>query len=351
MNHLKLWLQMYLQPAKFKTQFVKFLCDNPQTDIIPCLNEWLKKTTPVPAQQLNYLQTWCAEDGQGIVTYAEIPVSLRSIADPPLLLFYQGNLDLLNNNMLAVVGSRKPSPAGMENTDYFIRHIRHDDLAIISGLALGIDALAHKAALASKKATIAVLGCGLNQYYPKANRFLQSEIREKGLLLSEYHPEAGVKSWHFPRRNRIISGLSEGVLIIEAALKSGSLVTAKIAAEQGRQVLAVPGDINNPMVQGCHYLIREGALMVTSPSEVQEAIAWLELESPEQSSVKEPLNSQEKQLLKVLDRSPKLLDQIIHYSGMELALVLDLLFSLELRGIIASSIDGYYKPSRGNFDL
>lgn len=351
MNHHDLWLQMFLQTAPIKTQFIQYLQANPGKDPISCLKLWLKRCKAVNPDEITYLMAWCAEDGQGLIPFPSLPLTLKSIGDPPVLLFYQGASMILDYNMLAVVGSRKPSPAGMENTDYFVRHFNHPRLAIISGLAQGIDTLAHKAAITAKLATVAVLGCGLNQCYPKANRFLQAEIRDKGLLLSEFHPNEGVKAWHFPKRNRLISGLSEGILVVEAAMKSGSLTTAKLAAEQGRQVMAVPGDIHNPMVQGCHLLIREGALMVTSPAEVTEAIAWLDVKSETKHSAVELLNQQEKRLLKVLDRSPKLVDDIIHYSGMELALVLDLLFSLELRGIIVSSIDGYYKPSRGQIDL
>ena len=169
--------------------------------------------------------------------------------------------------------------------------------------------------------------------------------------MSEYLPDCRVKSWQFPKRNRIISALSEGVLITEAALKSGSLITAKLAAEQGRQVFALPGDILNPMVTGCHHLIREGAQLVTQTEEILEAIFWNQqhkLSLIPREAQKHPLTKEENKVFKILDRTPTSIDKIQARTECELTLVLDALFSLELRGLIISSIDGYYKPTQGD---
>ncbi len=200
------------------------------------------------------------------------PALLARIDDPPPVLFYRGNLACLHQPMLAIVGTRKPSPSARKIAHGFACHLAQSGLWITSGLAQGIDAASHAGALAAGGGrTVAVLGTGIDRCYPTAHQALCEQIvREGGLVLSEFLPGTEPLAHHFPRRNRIVSGLSLGVLVVEAALQSGSLITAKLAAEQGRDVLVVPGHVDNAQVEGSHQLIREGARLVASPAHVLE---------------------------------------------------------------------------------
>jgi len=342
------WIWLYLQPSKIIRAFYQYFSDHDNEHILASITPWLKKHgQTIDQQQFQDLVEWCKNDHQGYIPFTELPLSLQSIADPPVLLFYRGETKLLSETLLAVVGSRKPSPAGRENAQFFCNTLARSGLCLISGMARGIDGIAHQVCLDLSLPTIAVLGCGLNHCYPQGHKAMFESIAETGLLLSEYQPDESVKAWQFPRRNRIISGLSEGLLVIEAAMKSGSLVSAKLAAEQGRQVFAVPGDIHNSVVKGCHYLIREGAQLVTEPQEILSAIAWLRSNDIDPEVIEQEqclLTDQEKTLLDIIDRTPRHVEQLISRSSMQMSLVLDLLFSLELKGRIISSADGYFKP-------
>ena len=346
------WLELFLFSNDYQRLFLRQLERDQPNNVEQYLQQWLKRVNQeYKESDLHKLTQWAEVPQQGFIPYVNFPESLKTIADPPILLFYQGNPDLIYESMIAVVGSRKPSPAGLENAKIFSHQLAISGLVIISGLACGIDAAAHQMALSSDQPTVAVMGCGLNHCYPARHKNLRKKIHDSGLLLSEFHPELPVSRWHFPRRNRLISGLSEGVLVVEAAIKSGSLVTARHAGDQGRQVFAIPGDIQNPMVAGCHHLIREGAQLVTHAEEVLEAIFWTQqdlLKDKQESSVNCHFSKEEKALLDCLDRTPRNLDIIIARSGYELTLVLDVLFSLELKGMIIRSSDGYYKPNQGD---
>ena len=346
------WLKLFLLSNEYQRLFLNQLEHDQPNDVEDYLQKWLKGYHQAYKESdLNWLIQWNDPPQQGFIPYADLPESLRTIADPPVLLFYQGNPDLLYKSMIAVVGSRKPSHAGLENTKIFSHHLALSGLVILSGLARGVDAAAHHMALDCDKPTVAIMGCGLNHNYPNRHRKLQAKIKNTGLLLSEFHPEQPVSRWQFPRRNRLISALSEGVLVVEAAIKSGSLVTARHAGDQGRQVFAIPGDTQNPMVAGCHHLIREGAQLVTCADEVLEAIFWTQqdlIKETQQTSETDSCTKQEKALLDCLDRTPKNIDIILARSGYELTLVLDVLFSLELKGMIIRSSDGYYKPNQGD---
>jgi DNA processing protein len=203
------------------------------------------------------------------------PASLLQTADPPVCLFAQGNLACLQNlPWLAIVGSRNPTPQGVANARAFARAFAEQGLGVVSGLALGVDGAAHEGALAGKGPTIAVVGTGLDRVYPKAHHALAHQIAETGLLLSEYVLGSPPLAAHFPQRNRIISGLSAGVLVVEATLQSGSLITARLAGDQGREVFAIPGSIHSPQSKGCHALIRQGAKLVESATDVLEELGW-----------------------------------------------------------------------------
>jgi DNA processing protein len=213
---------------------------------------------------------WSSQPGRHIVTLADAwyPRLLLETPDPPPLMYAHGNIDLLGRPALAVVGSRNGTAQGLRNAEAFSRTFSEGGLTIVSGLALGIDAAAHRGGLAGAGSTIAVLGTGIDVVYPKSNAPLFADIAERGLLLSEYPLGMPSIAHNFPRRNRLISGISRGCLVIEAALGSGSLITARLAAEQGREVFAIPGSIHSPLSRGCHSLIKQGAKLVDAAEDV-----------------------------------------------------------------------------------
>jgi DNA processing protein len=215
--------------------------------------------------------SWAAADSShAVLTLADpaYPRLLLEIADPPPLLYCLGRTDLLDRPALSVVGSRNATGQGMSNAEQFSRSFSAAGLTIVSGLAQGIDAAAHRGGLAAEGSTIAVLGTGVDNPYPRANLALAGEIEARGLLLSEFALGSQALAHNFPRRNRLISGLAQGCLVIEAAVGSGSLITARSAAEQGREVFAVPGSIHSPLSKGCHALIKSGAKLVESAEDV-----------------------------------------------------------------------------------
>ena len=218
---------------------------------------------------------WLARPGHHLIGWhdPDYPALLRTAPSPPLALFVIGNPALLWHPAVAVVGSRSPSAGGRESALAFSRALAASGLAIASGLATGVDAAAHQAALDVGGITVAVLGCGIDQVYPRANRALYGRIAATGVVVSEYPPGTPARSGHFPSRNRIVAGLSLGTLVIEAAMRSGALITARLAGDAGRDVFAVPGSIHNPKARGCHRLIRSGAALVESADEVVRTLA------------------------------------------------------------------------------
>lgn len=200
------------------------------------------------------------------------PRRLLDLYDPPACLYIAGDITLLYKPMLAIVGSRNASASGLKNSHFFAQSLSKGGATVISGLAKGIDGAAHRAALGARARTLAVCGTGLDTTYPKEHGALAQAIYLQGLLISEFPPGVGPKAFHFPRRNRLIAALSLGVLVIEAAQKSGSLITARLAAELGREVFALPGPIDEPLFAGCHQLIQEGAKLVRSPQDVLDEL-------------------------------------------------------------------------------
>lgn len=202
------------------------------------------------------------------------PPLLREIDDPPPLLYASGEVGLLQRPALAIVGSRNPSALGAQTAEVFARGFSQAGLTVASGLALGIDAAAHRGALDGPGSTVAVVGTGLDIVYPARNRDLARRIDADGVLVSEFPLGLSARADHFPRRNRILSGLSLGCLVVEANLRSGSLITARLAAEQGREVFAIPGSIHSPLAKGCHLLIRQGAKLTESAADVIQELGW-----------------------------------------------------------------------------
>ena len=280
------------------------------------------------------------------------PAPLNDIAGAPPLLFGRGDMALLATPQLAVVGSRNPTPAGAETARDFARHLATSGLTITSGLALGIDGAAHRGALEGGGQTIAVMGTGPDRVYPARHRELAHAIvAEGGALISEFPPGTGPYAGNFPRRNRVISGLSLGVLVVEAALRSGSLITARQAAEQGREVLAIPGSIHNPLARGCHRLIRDGAKLVETADDILEELApqlraALQAPSPEVDDTEmEPagaLDEEYRQLLEFLGYEPTPVDLLVERSGLTADAVSSMLLLLELQGYVVPTAGGRY---------
>ncbi|MGI9229520.1 MAG: DNA-processing protein DprA [Gammaproteobacteria bacterium] len=304
------------------------------------------------AKRLAPDQAWLEKPANGIITYTDdaYPELLKNISHPPLLLFLQGDASLLQQAQLAVVGSRKPSRYGKDVAGRFAAGLGDYGLVVTSGLASGIDTCAHKGALCN--GTVAVLGHGFNYMYPAANRSLAGRIAEEGLLVSEFPITYPPVAANFPRRNRIISGLSKGVLVVEAAIRSGSLITARYALEQGREVFAIPGSVNNDMAQGCHKLIQDGAKLV---QEVADIAVELGIESPEPCLPKQRLSDRQKSQHNedILDDSEKVLldnigcdpisvDELFLSTKIDIDILTGKLLKLELAGHIAAVAAGIY---------
>lgn len=268
---------------------------------------------------------------------------LNEIPSPPLGLFVRGNIELLNQPQIAIVGSRSPSPSGKKTTETLAAQLTAMGFTITSGMAAGIDSYAHRGSLSVGNATIAVMGTGIDHIYPASNRALYQEISEKGLIVTEFAPRTRPHRTHFPQRNRIISGLSVGTLVAEAGIRSGSLITARMASEQGREVFAIPGSIHQPTSHGCHHLIRLGAKLVESVQDITNELCHY-FDQPTPSYFKKPTEySTEHPLYNLIDYAPISMDQIIALSGLTTEQVSSILLDLELRGLIAEKSGGYQR--------
>ncbi len=264
---------------------------------------------------------------------AEYPPALYEIADPPLLLHAQGRIDLLKSPSIAIVGSRNPTAQGAENAKAFATNLSRAGLTVVSGLALGIDAAAHEGGLEGAAGTIAVVGTGLDRVYPRQNRNLAHRIAANGLLISEYFVGTPPLPPNFPRRNRIISGLSLGTLVVEAALHSGSLITARLAGEQGREVFAIPGSIHSPLSKGCHALIKQGAKLVEEAQDIVEEIRLANGGAPEADPAAPGLRASETPtdpVLEALGYDPMSIDELAMRTGWPVAELSAHLLELEL---------------------
>jgi DNA processing protein len=262
------------------------------------------------------------------------PQALLQTADPPLALYARGRADLLNAESIAIVGSRNPTAQGLENARAFAAHLSRAGYAIVSGLALGIDGAAHEGALQAGGGTIAVVGTGLDRVYPARHRALAHRIVEAGLIVSEFAIGMPALAQNFPVRNRIIAGLARGTLVVEAAVQSGSLITARLAAEAGRDVFAIPGSIHSPQARGCHALIKQGAKLVDSAADILEDYAT----APIAAAVASAADSnapREDPLLSALGFDPIGLDALVARTGMGAAELAARLLDLELAGRVA----------------
>ncbi len=299
---------------------------------------------------------WLAQDNNHLVTLADdaYPKSLLEISDPPPYLYAKGNLALLNQTSIAIVGSRNASVQGEKNAEDFAFDLCSYGLCIVSGLALGIDGAAHRGALKANGATIAVVGTGLDIVYPAKHRNLAHQIVEHGLVISEFELGTPSKPQNFPKRNRIISGLSLGCLVVEANLQSGSQITARLAAEQGREIFAIPGSIHSPMSKGCHQLIKQGAKLVDCLQDIIEELK-LSIKIDSLSDTKDKNHHQVKlssisnnitaqdEIFSIMGFDPISLEHLVASSGLTVSEVSSMLMLLELEGKIASLTGGRYQ--------
>jgi len=292
---------------------------------------------------------WIGSSGVRLIlcTDPDYPPQLASVAGAPPLLFVLGDSGVLATRQIAMVGSRNPTSGGRANARAFAAEFASAGVTVTSGLAVGVDAASHEGALEAAGLTVAVCGTGLDQVYPTQHAALAGRIRERGALVSEYPPRTPPKRSNFPRRNRIISGLSAGTLVMEAALDSGSLVTARFATSQGRPVFAVPGSIHNPLAQGCHALIRAGARLATSAAEVRSELKFsLSPEAlalpPRPVGKRRPLDNEYEMLLDALEFEPATIESITARTGLPGEAVTSMLLILELEGRVAPHPGGRY---------
>jgi DNA processing protein len=287
---------------------------------------------------------WAAEPGRAIVTLADetYPRALLEIADPPALLYAVGRVELLQRPAIAVVGSRNATAQGESNAESFARVLGDAGLTIVSGLALGIDAAAHRGGLTGAASTIAVLGTGIDVIYPRRNAALAEQIAARGLIVSEFALGTAPAAHNFPRRNRLISGLARGCLVVEAAVASGSLITARSAAEQGREVFAIPGSIHSPFSKGCHALIKSGAKLVESAEDVLTELNGFK-PSGYAATTASRADHGESVLLAHMGHDPVDVDFLCTRAGLSAEQVSSELLRLELDGRITALPGGLYQ--------
>ena len=324
------------------------------------------------ARTEHWLSHTAARVGHSVWTLGDshYPAALLQLADPPLMLYVQGHVDHLLGNAVAVVGSRNPTPQGAQTAEQFGEALSAANLAVVSGLALGIDGGAHRGALrgahrAAPKAdstqakpwrTVAVVGTGLDRVYPRQHQGLATDIAQHGVLISEYPLGTPPLAANFPKRNRLIAALGLGTLVVEAALQSGSLITARLALELGREVLAVPGSIHSPQSHGCHALIRQGAKLVETAQDVLEELhlmahqqsLWLASALGDANSNSLQANQADSALLAHLGYAPVSLDALQARSGLDTAQLQALLLTLELNGQVARLPGGLFQRMKGD---
>lgn len=319
--------------------------------------------------QIDKTLAWASEPGNHVLTLADTnyPPALLSIADPPPLLYAKGRTELLSRPAVAIVGSRNATAQGMQNAERFAQTLSTAGLCVVSGLALGIDAAAHAGACSAVSglgSTIAITGTGLDLVYPAKHRALAHRIAEQGCLLSEYPIGTAAIAANFPRRNRLISGMSLGVLVVEAALQSGSLITARSALEQGREVFAIPGSIHSPLAKGCHQLIRQGAKLVESAQDILEelqlhtvvpskhhaidrvtdsAVMSAAITLSPTTELSTASNEHARQVMRAAGHDPASVDQLAERTGLPASDIQASLLLLELDGKFERMTDGRYQ--------
>lgn len=295
-------------------------------------------------EQIAKTLTWATEPGNAILTLADsaYPQRLLDAADPPAVLYVKGRVDLLNTPALAIVGSRNATPQGESNAEAFAAALSGAGLTIVSGLALGIDAAAHRGGLRGAGSTIAVIGTGIDRVYPARNQALARDIASLGAIISEFPLGTPALRENFPRRNRIISGLARGCLVVEAAERSGSLITARLAGEQGRDVFAIPGSIHSPLSKGCHKLIKQGAKLVDDARDILDELG-LPTAADNSGASAASRHAETDNLLNSIGYDPCDLDTLASRSGLTAERLYAILLQMELDGRIASLPGGRFQ--------
>lgn len=357
MDDIKAWLQL-AQAGISGFQFQRLsehcsavdLCKQPISTLRQLgltENQATKLNQPYRPAIEQALQWLASRADHHILCYsdARYPALLKQIRQPPLVLFIAGNLSLLSQPQLAIVGSRQPSPTGRKIAYHFAAELVRHGYVITSGMARGIDSCAHQGALSVDGPTIAVLGSGLERIYPKSNRELAAQIYQQGAMVSEYFPQVEARAAFFPQRNRIVVGLSKGTLVVEAALKSGSLISAQLAVESNRDVFAVPGSIYHPQAAGCHALIQQGAKLTTSVADILEEWTFFAKSSlnKQQSEKKASPDLFDDTLLANVGDEATAVDLIAERSQLPVADTTIALLQLELAGLVAVVPGGYIR--------
>ncbi len=361
-SRLEAWLLVSQAPGIGSRTFQRLLDHFSIPENILAASRQQLQAAGAPASGIDYLLSadprtiqpsiaWLAQPNRHLLTLhdPDYPPLLAEIADPPPILYIQGDARLLCQPQLAIVGSRNPTATGLTNARDFSACLAAAGLTITSGLAIGIDGAAHQGALL-QGTSIGVTGTGLDRVYPAQHRKLAHELVEQGALVSEYPPGTPPKGENFPRRNRIISGLSLGTLVVEATPHSGSLITARLALEQGREVFAIPGSIHNPQARGCHRLIREGAKLIESAQDIIDELGALlgSLISFPHKTSQGPAHSGDEpdpeyaRLLDAMGFDPVSADTLIMRTGLTPESVSSMLLLLELDGHVSSAPGGYY---------
>ena len=289
---------------------------------------------------------WLAQPENHVLTWNDqkYPPQLKEITYPPPVLFIKGNVELLSRPQIGMVGSRNPSAQGVKTAIEFAETLAAAGYVITSGMALGIDAASHQGALNINGQTIAVAGTGLDRVYPASHKLLATQIVEHGALISEFLPGTSAIAHNFPRRNRIISGLCVGLLVVEAAQQSGSLITARLALEQNREVFAIPGSIHNPLARGCNALIRQGAKLVETAQDIFEELGQYNQRDTSKSAEinHSELDLELQNLLNLIGYNPTTVDTLVQTSGWSVEMISSMLLVLELRGYITAAAGGGY---------
>lgn len=288
---------------------------------------------------------WASQPGNRILTLADpdYPPQLLEIPDPPILLYVKGRVDLLNQRTIAIVGSRNATPQGIANAEHFARSLSAAGVTIVSGLALGCDAAAHRGGLEGVGSSVAVIGTGADRIYPARNQALAHSLAAEGAVVSEFPLGTPPLAANFPRRNRIIAGLARGVLVVEAAQQSGTLITARLAGEQGREVFAIPGSIHSPLSKGCHHLIKQGAKLVESAQDILEELGQPLREGTPCLEASPIADTDAQRVLDALGFDPCNIEQLGQRCGLTADALYPILLDMELAGRIATLPGGRYQ--------
>jgi DNA processing protein len=362
-KHLPYWLAALYLPGIGPRKLMRWLAHFDDIEQLFLASSEALQTIGVSAKSIHALQhpdwkaveqdlAWERHPHHHLIAFDNVdyPNLLKEIADPPPVLYVRGNKTVLANVQLAMVGSRHATPSGLKNAEQFAYYLAEAGFSITSGLALGIDGASHRGALAANGVTIGVAGTGLNHTYPPAHRSLVEEIiHQDGAVISEFPLPTPPQAMNFPRRNRIIGGLTRGVIVVEAALKSGSLITARHALEQGREVFAIPGSIHHPLARGCHHLIRQGAKLVETAADILDELGAHKVPilkkekriSAEEMAPHADLSLDCQQILNQIGYEITPLDVIILRSGLTAGGVSSILLTLELNGYVQSVPGGY----------